>query len=370
MKVLLSGTSNSILARGIQHGISTHPAVSQFNNISFGASGIVAVGDHLRKINFSDFDLCVLDYHVNEAVLLQMGLSSLAESLSNLAAMCHAATQAGCLPIITIFPLSNRFHLDRPFETAVTETLAPFGLPIFNLYPLVARLSKDMGRPTDHFFHDPNHIHRNLGNLFGAGIIDVMKTYLEQPIKTIDTGLPYNSLTFAPFTDLRINGLSSVVQRSTRLLSVELLHCEPGARLTVLQRHQQMDLAGITFNASRSWGAWLDTVSGAKVLESINPNLFTNKRHLTIVALPCAPSCCLSAATAELIYEPVALEGPDNPPLGFEISGLILRDSRASRLLSLRVPVSPPSEWIYPEDRYVAMRDAMTAEFAQQEALA
>lgn len=363
MKVLLSGTSNSILAKGISHGIATHPAVTHFENVSLGASGIIAVGDHMRRIDFSKHDICILDYHVNEEVLIQMGLTHVEDSISNLAAICDAASRAGCLPIVVIFPLANRFYTERPFETKLFEGLAQFGLPVFNFYPIIARLASEMIRPVDDFFLDPNHINRVIACIFGQSLIDTISEWELSLAHVVETTINYRSLNFISYTELSVRGVSSVERRSSSLITADLLHIEPDAQLSLPKINCGWELAGMTFNAARSWGAMRDETSNIKVLEAKNQILFTLERNLTLVALPFLHTARLTAEITNLIYVSSSFTGAERPPMGFEIFGLILQEQQPACALKLLIPSATSNTYMISEVRYSEMRKAMSDRF-------
>lgn len=371
MRVVLSGTSNSILAKGVSQGIATHPAVSAFDNVSRGASGVVAVGDHLSRIDFTAYDLCILDYHVNEAVLLYMGLATLEDAVSNLAAICDAASRAGCLPVITIFPLSNRFRHARPFEAAIQERLGKIGVPIFNLYPLIDRMAAETGQPHAAFFMDPNHVARDVGRIFGAGVVDVMAEALHAPPRMVETDQLYRKLQFVGLDGLDVRGRTEQVTRSTRLTTADLLILEPDAELALKRADDHLEIAGMTFNAARSWGHWIEEASSQKVLEPFSAPLFSLGRELALVSWPLVPEPKCNAQSTRLRYVAGDLTGPDRPPMAFEVAGLVLRDSKATAPLALRVPAQaasrPTEDWIIPEARHVEIRHAMETQFAEAE---
>jgi hypothetical protein len=147
MRVVLSGTSNSILAKSVSFAFANDPAVTHFANISYGASGSVALGDHLRKIDFSQFDFCVFDYCVNEEGLIRMKQSSVNAAINNLSAAIDAASRVGCQPIILVFPISKQAIKSRPFEDAVMKTFSRLGVPVFNFYNFAPTLIASSGVP-------------------------------------------------------------------------------------------------------------------------------------------------------------------------------------------------------------------------------
>jgi len=366
MRVLLSGTSNSILAGGFHLGISSHPSVSSFTNRSLGASGVIAVGHHLCDIDFSNYDVCILDYHVNETVNLYSGVTSLRSSFSDLSAIIDAASRAGCLPVIAIFPLSRHIGVSRPFDNHVLELLSPYSLPIFNLYSLVDSLASDARCDINHLFLDPNHLSRALSRIFGSAIIDVISQYVGKSLNCVDTGLTYNPLHYLDFSHAIIHGNSYVVNRKTRLISSTLLNVSPGTHLALPEKLQGLQYAGMSFNASRSWGAWHHSSDHQIVIESKYTKLFTRQRELTLVSQPFSCASSLLSGESTFAYHPnmTDLEADNNLPLGFEFSGIILRDTHIAKPLHIYTPLGTSPGWNIPSSRYREMLHYVKSELA------
>lgn len=328
MRLLLSGTSNSIIAKGIGTAFATDPRVSVFTNASYGASGTVAIGDHLRGIDFADYDVCVLDYCVNEEVLLYMGVTQLEDALSNIHAMIDAASRAGCLPVLAVFANDTRMNFPRPLEEALLEKLVPAGVPVFNIYDYIESLSQRYDLAPMDMFLDPNHVHRALSHFVGREIVSFLETLDFSGLRLHEPDLWYRRLGFVPHGDLAVVGSSHETEQSTSILTRRLLHVDPGARI-VCQPANRSELAGVSYNAARSWGELSDRATGTVVARIEYNNLFSLRRGLTLVTWPVKQKLESNGEPFELDYRCDPLEGEDRPPPGLQIQGLILRDLTA-----------------------------------------
>lgn len=344
MRVLLSGTSNSIIAHGFSHGIERHSATSSFRNVSFGASSTIALGDHLRGIDFTQHDVCIFEYCVNEEVYIFLRQTTVDEAMSNIAAACDAASRAGCLPVIAVFANENRMALNRPLEAALINRFGALGVPVFNIHPLLKNLVQSLGRPSGDFFQDPNHVSREIGASFGAGIMDALQAGAGSPRRLIETDQSYRQLRFVPYSQMQVSGHATPVSRQTRLAAADLLQMQPSAQVTCFSSAAGIECAGITFNAARSWGHLDDLLTGVRVLSSEWKVLFSTKRELTLICVPVLSVLEVPVEGLSLVFVPEDITGPNVPPIAFETTGFVLREQQAGQKLALLVaPDAPPA---------------------------
>ena len=334
MRVLLSGTSNSVLAKGINYTFPNDPAVTAFTNRSYGASGTVALGDHLRKIDFSEHDFCVLDYCVNEEVFIWQKDSTPDAAMSNLAAAIDAASLAGCQPIVMIFPSSTRANHKRPFEEAITERLMSRGIPVFNFYTFAQRITAQGDLDFNDLFLDPMHIRREVGRFMGQAALAYMKSAMSagRP-EPRQSDLVYHPLSFVPFDDVTVSGAPQIEQRETKLAAADLLRITPGNTLKIAAGTTgAVDLAGVTCNAARTIGtlhevAQTDTAQTNDVLTRVKASaFFALKRGLTLVTLPVTHPLHIEAGEEAVIrYDFDGTTTDLQPDPALELSGFILR---------------------------------------------
>ncbi|MBL8562998.1 MAG: hypothetical protein JNN06_12030 [Gemmobacter sp.] len=337
MRVLLSGTSNSIIADGISTVLARSPDVTQFRNASYGASGTVAIGDHLRGIDFAAHDVCIIDYCVNEEVFLFQNLTALEDALSNMFNMVDAASRAGCLPVVLILPTQQRIDRARPLEAGLLERLRAFGVPFFNAYDHITALGTRYGIVPDDLFMDANHIQRWLNKFIGQQIIAFLKGLDFTALRLRETGQSYRPLAFLPHERMAITGDSRIVAQESRLMTREVVSLAPGAVMQ-LDLPAPCILSGVTLNAARSWGRLTQAESGAELFRTNVPSLFSAKRGLTLVSLPMPAPWQIGPGPARVRFEGLALAGPDRPEIRLELSGLILTLLDQDRPLAVLAP--------------------------------
>ena len=329
MRVLLSGTSNSVLARGVNYPLANDPRVSVFLNQSYGASGSVAVGDHLRKIDFSQYDFCVLDYCVNEEVFIWQNESSVDVAMNNMNAAIDAASKSRCQPIVLILPTSKRANHKRPFEDAIITELFSRGVPVFNFYEFAKELVRVSELEFSDLFLDPMHIRRELGQFIGQVVLDYMEQSADKPSGLEETELRYHPLDFVPMDRIEVSGDAEIVRRETKLASAKLLRIQPGAQLKFMVPDSTTgvtEIIGMTCNAARSVGSLTDPASGQE-LQNIKPSsLFAKARGLTLVSLPIKSPLRVSGSSAVIEYSWQARDLAEHQPdPALELAGFITR---------------------------------------------
>jgi hypothetical protein len=367
MRVLLSGTSNAIIAGGLSASLAHDPRITTFRNQSYGASGSVALGDHIPRINFAKYDFCVLDYCVNEEVLIHSRVSTVDSAMNNLLAAVDVASRAGCQPLVLILPRSTVANFSRPFEEAIVAELATRGVPVFNFYTFAEQLTAQNEMAFVDLFLDPMHIHREIGAAIGTALVDYMANRIDVTPIASDTPLHYDPLHFVGHQDCDITGYSALMHRESSLLQRDCLALQPGATITLHSPSAGL-LTGITFDAARTVGTLVEMTSG-KVCLSLKPAsaFFRETRSLTLMTLPISDPIPLDADySTTLRYDFNGALTDAHPLAALTLSGVVLRLTGQARPVQLLTRDDGPTalqDWLTP-DRW----DALAATLAQANA--
>lgn len=331
MRVLLSGTSNSVLAKSLNYSFNTDPAVTDFTNVFYGASGTVALGDHLRKVDFSQHDFCVLDYCVNEEVFIWQKDSSIDAAMNNLYAMIDASAQAGCQPIVMIFPSSTRANHKRPLEEAIIDQLRARGIPVFNFYDFASRLTAQSGLDFKDLFLDPMHVRREIGHFMGKTAVAYMKSVAAAGRPAPEASeLNYRPLSFVPFQEVTVSCSRQIERRETKLAAAELLRITPGTRLDFAIK-APAEVIGMTYNAARTIGKLSSPAAPEETLMQVKPSgLFAKQRGLTLVTVPMTRPLSVPGDAATLHYDFEGTVSDTQPSPALELSGFVLRSLEQS----------------------------------------
>lgn len=358
MRVLLSGASNAIIARGMNFPLSRDPRISRFTNQSYGASGTVALADHLRQIDFSQYDFCVLDYCVNEEVFISIDESTADSAMNSLFAAIDAASLAGCQPLVVILPTSTRLNYPRPFEKGIMDELATRSVPVFNFYTFAQQFAAHTGLTFHDLFLDPMHVHRELGAAIGTALIDYMAQRIEitPTLTTIDR--TYDPLDFVPYTAFQVTGEAKSVTRESALMSRDCLAITPDAQIT-LTAPAAGKITGISFDASRSVGQ-ITSQDGTQTCLSLKLSsaFFRETRSLTQMTLPIPHPIALDANnSATLHYTFDGTLTDIHPPAAMTLSGVSVRCTGCARPVHVLIRDENPcslADWL-PQDRWDAL---------------
>lgn len=157
MRIAVVGTSNSMMRHGYTLPLRQSPRVKAFANHSLGVSVNLLSTLTTAGCDFSGFDVCLLDFNVNEEVYLRHGIpaETLQAALRDLVGRIWAA---GCLPVLLLLPRRS-VGLARSLTHAPTMALArELNLPVYDGFTLVERLAARPGLERKALFKDDGHL--------------------------------------------------------------------------------------------------------------------------------------------------------------------------------------------------------------------
>lgn len=286
MRIFLTGTSNSILVNGFRKAFESDSRISKFTNNSFGASGSVAIGQHVGDVDFSEYDFCLIDYFVNQEVFLLKGEARLSDAVEDFLFLVDKCSRSGCQPIVVVFPTSTRFNFRRPYQDAVLSALSKLGVPYFDVYDLINTRLSEQKFPVSSFFLDQMHLKREIALRIGQFLCDWMHANSENAssCRLVEVEGWFRPSTFLTHHEVEAEGFT--IQRSSKLASADLLILQQGSKVT-LKLPSDFELAGISFNAAKSLGL-LKIQDTDQTEFKIPPSGRFQKRDLTMVTIPLA----------------------------------------------------------------------------------
>lgn len=213
LKIAIIGTSNSLARTGyvpaLQRRLGTRIA-----NFSVGASGSVHSIHSAAGVDFSAFDVCIVDFAVNEEVQFKSGIANpllVSGILRHLVCRCFAGR---CLPVFLILPRRTTDAagaVARAFYRAVAKE---FGCPVLDGYRLLEDLVR-LGLPQELAFSDPAHMTLEasdiVAELLGAFCLDEARGIGWEP-KALD-GADYRDFSLRALVG---DGLALASRRNSR----------------------------------------------------------------------------------------------------------------------------------------------------------
>lgn len=255
MRIVVTGTSNSLMTSGYTNPFATDRRVAVFANHSLGASGTVTVGFHLPAIDFSAYDLCIVEYCVNEEVLLSMKQTSLTETIGNMRAVVDRAARAGCRCLFLVLPSRNRFHFPRPFQTWLRTEMRTLGIPVFDTYALLQRVMNERSVAMPDFFLDRVHLKRNVARTIGRFLIRIAATILAEPKPGLveDPSRRVRPIDLVAAADLVPGGGARRASKRSRLVSSDFVEMPVGSSVSFADPRGG-EVTGVVFDAGASRG--------------------------------------------------------------------------------------------------------------------
>lgn len=153
--VLVVGTSNSLRKTGYADYLSRIPGIA-VTNVSLGASCCLMSIWRTREVDFSAFRYCLLDFAVNEDVMLRNGAIGEGVIRAVFASLACRAMAAGCLPVVLILPrLQAR---PGPARALYRDLAREFRLPWLDGWDFVEQAHAAAAIATPAMFVDSAHM--------------------------------------------------------------------------------------------------------------------------------------------------------------------------------------------------------------------
>lgn len=345
-RVLLCGTSNSVMVNGLAHGLATDPRVAAFVNRSFGASGSTALALHLREVDYSAFDLQILDYSVNEGQMLFGGASTMELYAGNLANAIDRAARAGCASVI--LNLTSRSGSAAPGELLgemLRRRFAGFGVPVFDAAASLDAFTRRRRIDPARLYMDPMHLERRLARALGRVVLNRLEEARDDGAlagTAIATGERYPRLSHLSAAELFQPPPGVLVRRASRLTQVEVLPLASGPAYPLRHADETAVVIGIAYNAVHAGGALVDA-DGQPLLQLCDAPRYDPARNLVLIHVPCPPRPLAALRTLTLLSAAPTAPAPADPtpPTGLELVGVAL--SHPAETFDLHViPFAPP----------------------------
>ena len=212
MRVAIVGTSNAVMRRGYAYAISTSPLVSHWKNMSVGMSGSMLYALTTCDVDFADFDVCIMDFCVNEEIFVKFGLSQdiIAEAVM---ALARRAWLAGCLPVILLLPRQSCLIAVSGVHGLYWSIAKSLNLPVFDAARAVERLVVSGRISRGALFKDDGHLHEWVALALGHSLICELYSHCAQ-ITEASAVEPWSAHEFS-ILPASGQGLSSITRRNS-----------------------------------------------------------------------------------------------------------------------------------------------------------
>lgn len=276
MKLLVLGTSNSILKGGYVDALRIHPNITTINRVGPGGSTSIMLPFFGEEIDFSEFDFVIVDTSINDGAFLDWGLLMESEAMDNLRWLLRTATTAGCMPVILCMPNRARMNGGDTALALYKKAASEYRAPLFDGYKFAETCAREIQRPVNELFQDDLHLLPSIAALMAPAIVDLCRETKCFPTPSV------------AFRRIEAGDLNLPLRdRQTSLLSAQcaILSAEDCVCLALKLGER---LAGVVYNAGRTSGS-LIFKGQEKTAVNVRSHYF-QKNDLVVAARQVSPS--------------------------------------------------------------------------------
>ena len=201
----LIGTSNGVFEDGYVSVFRKSPYLKEFSKNCLGYCSSTLFSMKAPSIDFTAFDLCVLDFAANDGVQIKDGVTTPELVHSTVSDAVRRVLAKGCLPALLILPVLSVFQSkERKVRDVYLDIATRYNLPVFDGYDYLDHL-EGKGGDIATLFKDDMHLHEpfaaQLAGLFFEGLLVAHRlkapgaeisgadfTYNYHAVDTFDTG--------------------------------------------------------------------------------------------------------------------------------------------------------------------------------------
>ena len=297
MRVVVLGTSNSILRGGYADALRQHPEVSDFLRIGPGGSTSVILPYFGMEVDFAAFDCAVIDTSVNDGAFLGWGLVSEDDIRCNVEWVCSQAVQRGCVPLLLIMP--NRTKLDvSDRAAAIYKEMAPdCGALVLDGYGFVERHCARSGTTGQELFMDDLHLRADVA----VELVPDLLALCRHTQKRLSPDQPPQTGPVTDYRRIEARALADdIILRRTSLLQVDCVALAAEGRIRVgLEAGER--LCGVVYNAAHSSGS-LVFEGETRVALNVRSAYF-GEHELVVLARQVSPAVAAQAGHVEIALQ-------------------------------------------------------------------
>lgn len=351
LNVALVGTSNSLMRNGFSTGLSQNLNVLKFENLSLGSSTGLHFFKSAEKIDWSQFDYCLLEFSVNEDHMLKQKAISAEVIEGYVVSISKRCLDAGCLPVVVIFPSRRSTVAGSPSRECYLNIAKKLNLPFFDGYLALEEICAEFQWERDGFFKDTSHVHGWVAKLFADRLVNGLLSI--HPIRKGRVAEHWVSENYEYLGMDAIAGeeFSRQVRRNS-LLTDTFVEYSEGMSLKLGNPGSDFEVCGISINMSFTSG--IMRVSGANsVSVDLRNQYFESDKALVSAVLPIFPPVRSGDGRLQISMHTEREFGPETrfPLKGLlgkprsessegtaEISGLVIRRPGGSTLNETPAP--------------------------------
>lgn len=170
LHILVLGTSNAVLLDGYTSDLSKHPDVANVDVRSMGASSCISFAFFAEKIDFTAYDICIIEAFINDNCWIGMNKIQPETVLTCVKQIAAACLQHDCLPLHLMLPSGWIEEPHPPYVDIALKLHDEANLPFLDGFSLIKAMV-EAGAVKSWFFRDDNW---HVSQAFCADIADIV----------------------------------------------------------------------------------------------------------------------------------------------------------------------------------------------------
>ncbi len=330
VKVVILGTSNSVMRVGYVSGLARTDGIDIIANTSVGSSHSVMVPLLARDDILAESDFVIVDLTINEQRAFHRRLYNLDTMRDIFLYILEKCRRCAVVPVFLLMPM--QLYEDSYAIIAEYKALCErYGVLYFDPSDLIKAEAMRLQKSWQDMFSDLHHLTPEIAEWVGELLGEALKSADVSTRGEIRQACPqFEFVAAAPFA-----GGLNVIDRSTNLIAASCVHMVPGNRFT-MSVAPDAAVVGIALNMSRT-NANLRLEGQTRVVKRLNQPYFSLRSTLRLVVwqliTPLQAKNGRIVMTCEADSPKAKVESndhfaqrtvfPDDPQA--EITGLILR---------------------------------------------
>jgi hypothetical protein len=272
--ICLIGTSNGVFEDGYVRVFRTSKDIGNFSKNCLGFSSSALFSVMARRVDFTAFDICVLDFAPNDGAMNAAGTALASVIKSTMSDAVRTILQAGCLPAILILPVRSILQSSKnDVRRIYLEIAEEYAIPVFDGYRYLEN-RRLQGVDVRSLFKDDMHLSRDVAAhvvaLFLEGLL--IADRLRLPGKKITgSGFTYSYISIGE-TDLET---VSIVNRGTSLIMTDVAYAAGIPEFLIRNLPDDAEVAALAIDFANSYGT-LTVSSGTSDKASSSDMIVTN----------------------------------------------------------------------------------------------
>ena len=275
-RVAILGTSNGVMRDGYATELMRDSSFASCTNISIGFCSSDLFAFRASTVNFSEFDICILDFCCNDGSLFGVDFINEDHIRNNLRYAVAHITSFGCLPIFLFMPIESYLPNGGKIIDIYFQTVSQLGIPFFDGYKYIQNLSRRSGLSVISLFKDYMHLLPSVARLMAKDLSDSVRHFFRTGVSISMDTLACRKNKFDNMTAIADN-IKTLATRKTSLIQLSLADFV-GVSVFDIRIEREFELIGIAADFAHCNGTF--SLCGENSIRiQLSGDLFVGDKH-------------------------------------------------------------------------------------------